>query len=130
MPAPPSNPPPLHEAPANVYRAVYAALFWGMVASTVLFALGVLRALMQHTSISLGPAPDWGWAQTWRGLGHLDPTALMIAATVLLILTPVARVAIAFVAFARDRDAKFTLVTGIVLAVIVLTVILGRLGLH
>ncbi|HEY8055495.1 MAG TPA: DUF1634 domain-containing protein [Terriglobales bacterium] len=130
MPTPPPNSPRLHEAPANVYKVVYSALLWGMVGSTVLFALGVLRALSQHLSISLGPAPQWGWAQTWTGLAHLDPTALMIAATVLLILTPVARVAVAFAAFAVDRDAKFTLVTGIVLAVIVLTVILGRLGLH
>ena len=44
MPTPPPNPPPLHEAPANVYQAVYAALFWGMVASTALFALGVAVA--------------------------------------------------------------------------------------
>ncbi len=129
MPEPTATP-QLHEAPANVYTAVYRALLWGMVASTVLFAAGVARALQHPTTISLGPALHQSWAQTGRGLAALDPGSLMLLATLVLILTPVARVVLACVAFWRDRDWKFVAVTGAVLAVIVLTVILGRLGLH
>lgn len=115
---------------ANVYAVVHRALYWGMVVSTVLFALGVLRALQHPITISLGAplAPTWG--ETLRGLAALDPTSLMLVATLVLILTPVARVALALVAFWRDHDLKFVAVTGAVLAVIVLTVVLGRLGLR
>ncbi|MGH9487867.1 MAG: DUF1634 domain-containing protein [Terriglobales bacterium] len=120
----------LHEAPPNVYAVVYKALLWGMVASSVLFAAGVVLALRRHTVISLGPPPSLGWTAFWRGLLHFDPTALMLAATVVLILTPVSRVCLALLAFWVDRDRKFVLVCGTVLGVIILTVILGRLGLH
>ena len=118
------------EAPRNVYTVVHRALLWGMVASTVLYALGVVRALQSPVVIPLDHAFHLSWAQARSGLAALDPTALMLAATVILILTPVARVVLACIAFAVDRDRDFVLVTGAVLAVIVLTVILGRLGLH
>ena len=64
-----------------------------------------------------------------HGMMHGDPTAIMLVATVLLILTPVARVVVSIVAFLIDRDYKFVAVTSIVFLVMVITVILGELGL-
>ncbi|HXR97693.1 MAG TPA: DUF1634 domain-containing protein [Terriglobales bacterium] len=128
MPLTPTT--PTREAPANVYSAVYKALLWGMVVSTVLYALGVGRALWQGTTITLGPVTALGWGAVLAGALRLDASCLMQLATVVLILTPVARVVLALVAFWRDRDYRFVIVTGIVLAVIGLTVVLGRLGLH
>jgi uncharacterized membrane protein len=121
---------PNREAPANVYSAVYRALLWGMVVSTVLYALGVGQALWQGTTITLGPVTALGWGAMLGGALRLDASSLMQLATVVLILTPVARVVLALCAFWRDRDYRFVVVTGIVLAVIGLTVVLGRLGLH
>ncbi|MGH9412683.1 MAG: DUF1634 domain-containing protein [Terriglobales bacterium] len=126
----PEPQPHIHEAPTNVYAVVYKALLWGMILSSALFALGMVLALDRHTVISLGAMKAVSWSQFWRGLLHLDPTALMQLATVVLILTPVSRVFLAFVTFWVDHDRKFVLVCGTVLGVIVLTVILGRLGLH
>jgi uncharacterized membrane protein len=54
----------------------------------------------------------------------------MLVATVLLILTPVARVVVSIAAFAADRDYKFVVITSIVMFVMLLTVILGLLGLQ
>lgn len=122
--------PRIHEAPANVYAVVYKALLWGMVISSALFALGVVLSLRRHTVISLGPMPAVSWSQFWRRLVHFEPSELMQLATIVLILTPVSRVAVALLTFWVDRDRKFVLVCGTVLGVIVLTVILGRLGLH
>ena len=51
-------------------------------------------------------------------------------ATVLLILTPVARVIVSIYAFLVDRDRKYVIVTSIVLAIMILTVILGMFGVH
>ncbi|HVA62328.1 MAG TPA: DUF1634 domain-containing protein [Terriglobales bacterium] len=120
----------LQPAAANVYAVVFRVLFWGMVASTTLFALGVFRALQHPVAIPLANAPLLSVHATWQGLARLDPASLMLAATLLLILTPVVRVVLACIAFGVDHDPKFVAVTGIVLAVIVLTVILGRLGLR
>lgn len=122
--------PRIHEAPANVYAVVYKTLLWGMVISSALFALGVVLSLRRHTVISLGTMASVSWSQFWHGLVRLEPTELMRLATIVLILTPVSRVVLALLTFWADRDRKFVLVCGAVLAVIVLTVILGRLGLH
>ena len=117
----------------NVYADVYAVLLAGMIASTVLFAIGVVRALLHSEVIPL--TPEWvkshyAWTAIKNGLRHFDPTVLMLIATALLILTPIARVIVSIYAFAVDRDWKFVAITSIVLAVMALTIVLGELGLR
>ncbi len=87
----------------RLYGAVYKALLVGMTVSNVLFALGILMSLF------------------WRAR---DPTPLLVAATVILILTPIARVAVSLVTFVIERDYKFVLITGTVLAVVLITLLL------
>lgn len=58
----------------------------------------------------------------------LDPIAVMVVATVALILTPIARVAVSMLAFAMDRDYAFVAITGFVLLAIVFTIFLGVTG--
>jgi uncharacterized membrane protein len=79
--------------------------------------------------------PEWvrgHYSFSWvmHGLAALDPVALMMAASALLILTPIARVVVSIYAFAVDRDYKFVVITSIVLLVIVATVLAGLLGLQ
>ncbi len=121
------------EVQANVYASVYHVLLAGMLASTVLFVIGLVRGMMLHTFFPL--TPDWirqhyHWQAVRSGLVALDPTTLMMVATVLLILTPVARVIVSIYAFAIDHDRKYVLVTSIVLAVMILTFVLSRFGLQ
>jgi uncharacterized membrane protein len=54
----------------------------------------------------------------------------MMLGTLLLILTPIARVLVSIYAFWGDHDRKYVVVTLIVMIVIILTVVLGRLGLQ
>jgi uncharacterized membrane protein len=86
---------------ARLYRDVYRVLLAGVVISNAFFVIGlVLRS------------------QTWLEI-----------ATVLLIATPVLRVAIAIHAFYTERDWRFVVVSTIVLAVIGATIAASRLGL-
>jgi uncharacterized membrane protein len=117
----------------NVYADVYKVLIAGMYISTLLFIAGVLKALIHPTYIPLTSA--WvrehsHWGVVWQGLPHADPTALMMLGTLLLILTPVARVLVSIYAFFVDRDYKFVVVTSIVFLVMLLTFILSQLGLR
>ena len=116
----------------NVYTGVYHVLLGGMYVSTTLFAVGIVRALTQPRFVPLTTE----WVQSHyhasillHGLASLDPTTLMMVATVVLILTPVARVLVSIYAFAVDRDLKYVVITSTVLFVIFLTVLLGELGL-
>lgn len=117
----------------NVYSGVYHVLLGGMLASTALFLLGLVRGMMLHTYFPL--TPDWikshySWHAFTAGMAALDPTILMMVATVLLILTPVARVIVSIYVFAVDGDRKYVLVTSVVLAVMVLTFVLSLFGLQ
>ena len=97
------------EKPADrLYGAVYKALLVGMTVSNVLFVLGIAMSLLRRM-------PARG------GIG--DPTPLLVAATVILILTPIARVVVSLVTFAMERDYKFVAITGTVLAVVLITLL-------
>jgi uncharacterized membrane protein len=120
-------------AEANVYAGVYHVLLVGMFVSTSLFAAGVIRALILHAHFPL--TTEWvrdhaRFMTVIHGLARLDPTALMVVASVLLILTPVVRVVVSIYAFWMDHDYRYVLVTGLVLAIMVLTFVLSRVGLQ
>jgi len=126
------TPPETPETEENVYIDVYRLLIAGMIISSILFALGIVLALLHPQYIPL--STRWVRSQyhvstVVRGIMHGDPTAILLMATVLLILTPVARVVVSIVAFLVDRDYKFVVVTSIVFLVMVITFILGELGL-
>ncbi len=120
------------ETEANVYADVYKVLITGMVISTTLFAAGIVLALVHARRVPL--TPEWArqyyhWSAITRGIRHGDPAAIMLIATALLILTPVARVVMSIYAFAVDKDRKYVMVTSIVLVIMIATVVLGLLGL-
>ncbi len=116
----------------NVYADVYRVLLAGMVLSTALFAAGIIRALMNPAYYPLSTRwvrSHYHWSVFWHGLVTGDAVALMMAGTVLLILTPVTRVIVSIWAFFVDRDHRFVAVTTIVLLVMIMTVVAARLGL-
>lgn len=116
----------------NVYSNVYRVLVIGMGISTALFLIGIVLALLQPHYIPLTTTwirSHYDWAVIISGLENFNPTILMMIATVLLILTPVARVLASILAFYVDHDTKYVVVTSTVFLVIVLTVLLGWLGL-
>jgi uncharacterized membrane protein len=93
---------PVGAVEANVYADVYRVLLAGMFISTAIFLLGVIRALLLRTYFPL--TPEWvrqhyHVSYVVHGLATLDPFALMLVATVLLILTPVVRVLVSIYAF-------------------------------
>jgi uncharacterized membrane protein len=116
----------------SVYARVYQVLVLGMISSTVLFALGLFRALASHETVPLTRRwirEQYHWDAYWHALARGEASALLMTATALLILTPVLRVAVSVWAFSVERDRKFVAVTGTVLAIICLTVLLARAGL-
>ena len=123
----------LARSEANVYADVYRLLIGGMILSNVLFAAGILLALLHPRFLPLTAQwvkSQYEWRTLSRGLASADPISLMLLATVLLILTPVARVVVSIAAFAADRDYKYVVITSVVMFVMLLTVNLGLLGLQ
>jgi uncharacterized membrane protein len=116
----------------NIYSDVYDVLLGGMLISCVLFAVGIALALIHPGYVPLTRGyvlRDYHLAALMHGLAAGSPSAYLMIATVLLILTPVSRVVISVYVFHKGHDRKYTVVTGIVLFVIVLTAVLGKMGL-
>lgn len=117
----------------NVYAGVYKMLVAGMVISNILFVIGLILALLHPQYFPL--TSRWVRQQyhaglIMHGLVHAQPSSFFLAGTALLILTPIARVLVSIYAFWVDHDRKYVAVTGGVLAIIVLTIILGLFGVH
>ncbi len=127
-----NKPKPGNGEELNVYADVYKVLLGGMLISTGLFVMAIVRALLRPEFVPL--TPEWirqhyHWRVIVQGIRSFDPTVIMLIATALLILTPVTRVIVSMCALAVDRDRKFVGVTLIVLLVMVATVVLGLFGL-
>lgn len=117
----------------NVYVDVYRLLIAGMIASFVLFVVGLILALLHPQYFPISASwirQHYHWSAVKHGLATGDPTTFLMIATVLLILTPVARVVVSIYAFFVDGDHKYVAVTASVLAIMILTVILGIFGVQ
>ncbi|MGH9469830.1 MAG: DUF1634 domain-containing protein [Terriglobia bacterium] len=120
------------KAEKKIYADVYDVLLIGMLVSTALFAIGVALALIHPHYIPLTHdyiVRNYHGHALLHGLAAFRPGAIMLVATVILILTPVVRVIISVWAFHQEGDRKYVGVTGTVLLVILITVFLGWLGL-
>jgi uncharacterized membrane protein len=106
----------------DVNRIIYHTLRAGTIACAVLLvvALAYIAATGAPTPSRAVPVPD-----LLRGLGGLTPATVLSFGLLLLILTPVARVAFSVGYFAREKDATYVLVTLIVLVNLLAGFVLG-----
>jgi uncharacterized membrane protein len=65
--------------------------------------------------------------ETWQGLREFRGEAFIVLGLLLLIATPVVRVAVSVVAFLLERDWVFVAITSTVLALLILSFFLGRI---
>ena len=63
-----------------------------------------------------------------RGLQHSQGRAFVMLGLLLLIATPVLRVAVSVLAFVYQRDRLFVVITSIVLALLLTSFVLGKAG--
>lgn len=121
------------ETEQNVYADVYRLLIAGMVVSTIMFLIGMVLELLhpQYFSMSAKSVREqYHWGVVLHGLASGDPNTFMMVATVILILTPVARVVVSIYAFFVDSDFKYVTITSFVLLIMIATVVFGFFGLQ
>lgn len=64
----------------------------------------------------------------WLGLMAAKPLALVVLGLLLLIATPVLRVGLSVIAFRMEKDRQYVWITLYVLAVLVISFLLGKAG--
>ncbi len=62
------------------------------------------------------------------GVGHHDPRAIIALGLLILLATPVARVAVSIVTFGLERDWRYVAITAFVLLILIASFILGKGG--
>jgi len=118
-------------------------LRWGVVISFVIVALGlgavVITGQTGYHQIRLDDVgsvvqyrarPDFpnSLSAVFSGLLTLKPYAIIALGLLVLIAIPVVRVAVSVVAFARERDWLYVVITAFVLAMLLLSFAIGEAG--
>jgi uncharacterized membrane protein len=130
------NPTPDGEA-LRTEAAISRLLRIGVAASLVLLAGGSLLSFFQEGGYGrnaldvarlIGPGGSFPRTAAWlaAGIARLNGQAVIVAGLLLLIATPVLRVAVSVVAFARERDRTYALITAFVLLLLIVSFELGR----
>jgi uncharacterized membrane protein len=136
--------PPLHprnkgkpEHVARIEIIISDLLRIGVIASLFVIVVGTALTFVHHRDYFTSRAEFHRLTQsqarfpntlhdTWQGLRQLEGRAIVVLGLLLLIATPVLRVAVSIVAFAVQRDRTFVVLTSIVLALLILSFFLGK----
>ncbi|MBO0792790.1 MAG: DUF1634 domain-containing protein [Ktedonobacteraceae bacterium] len=126
---PQSNATARHANKIDISAIIGGVLQGGVLLSAAIIVAGVLLALLKGTlaSSQLHSFPQ-SFGQIWTGLLILQPQAIIMLGVLLLIATPVLRVAISILAFALEQDMKFVLITSAVLIILLVGFLLGKGG--
>ncbi|HET6796747.1 MAG TPA: DUF1634 domain-containing protein [Gemmatimonadales bacterium] len=109
----------------------------GVMASLVLIVVGTLLTFLHHPGYASSPSdlarltqPGAAVPHTLRGVATgvlaLRGQSIVAAGLLLLMLTPVIRVAVSIVAFMVQRDRVYVAITSVVLLLLLLSFALGR----
>ncbi len=102
----------------------------GVLLSSAIIIAGLILLLRlpdPFSAKSVGTLPHTP-LELWTGLLALQPQAVIVLGLLLLIATPVLRVAVSVIAFGLEHDMRYVIITLIVLAILITSFLLGRGG--
>jgi len=140
MSFPQPNPSAAPDQDARVRRAeliISGVLRTGVISSLLVILAGTALTFLHHpeyvsSPTELGRLTEAGGAvpqtlgQVAAGILRLQGQAIVSAGLLLLILTPVMRVAVSILAFVAQRDRTYVMITTVVLLLLLLSFFLGQ----
>jgi uncharacterized membrane protein len=128
-----------HGAPLWVDRLISSLLRIGVTLSVSIVAIGMLLTFLHHPDYfrsrpALGDltSPGHSYPSSLRavmeGVAQGHGQAVVMLGVILLIATPVARVAVSIVIFVIERDRLYAAITTAVLLLLLLSFLLGAAG--
>jgi uncharacterized membrane protein len=122
---PAADPPSLASEPPGMRESFSAVLRVGVAVSAAFLIVGFVLAVVRGGAGIAAATGTLPLARLGGALGAGDPWAFLFVGVFVLAITPVARVALAFVGFAHARDRPFVAITGFVLAVLLASLAVG-----
>lgn len=117
---------------SQVEQFVGSLLRTGVIAAALVTAVGGIMLLVQsgasvadYREFRGEPASLTSLRNVLAGAAHFEALAIVQLGLIILIATPIARVALTLVAFIFQRDRLYTVITAIVLAVLAFGLLLG-----
>lgn len=117
----------------RVEQLIGRLLQLGVAVATVIVVAGAVGVLARHGSAPIDFGAFRGERSPWRSVGAIlggvarrDATAIVQLGLVLLIATPVARVALTLLAFLAQKDRLYVALTSVVLALLLYGLIWGQ----
>ena len=134
----PHLPPDVDPKVRQIELLISTLLRTGVIASLSLVVIGALLGALRHPDYMMSapalhqlttPGADFPhtWGAVGRGLLHLQGQSIIAAGLLLLIATPVMRVAVSVFAFRAEGDKLYTRITLAVLFFLLLSFVLGRI---
>jgi uncharacterized membrane protein len=129
------------EQQRKVYRAellISTLLRLGVIISFCVIVLGLFVSFLRHSDDYLHSTSSYQSltaktavfphtiASVIAGATHLRGQAIVMLGLLLLIATPVMRVAASILVFWHERDATYAVITSVVLTLLLLSFLLGR----
>jgi uncharacterized membrane protein len=120
-------------------RSIVATLRASVVLSVAVILFGMALTFARHPDYANSPdarrqvtGDDYRFAhdllETMHGLVRLEGRSVITVGLLILIATPVLRVALSVVLFAVQRDRAFAVITATVLVLLLISFLLGRAG--
>jgi len=100
----------------------------GVLLSAAVVLTGVLDFYFTYSSKAKPVAEVTSLGAIWSGLGHAEPSSIVAVGLVLLLGTPVVRVAVSIIAFAVEHDIIYVGITALVLAILLFSFFSGLGG--
>ena len=116
--------PPTPQVVARAYTMIGWVLQGGVIVSAAVILIGLFLESLKPDKFApqkLQMFPQT-FGQVWAGLLILRPQAVIALGLLLLIATPVVRVAVSIVAFAVERDWRFVVITTLVLLILLFSI--------
>ena len=109
----------------------------GVIASVTLIVVGMIATFVQHPDYlsssavldcAVGPGATFPheFDALLASIRQMRGEAIVTLGLLVLIATPVMRVAVSVVAFTHHRDRTYALITAVVLSLLLLSLVLGR----
>ena len=125
----------IHVTDSGIEHMVANLLRAGVIISGTVVTIGGAIYLFRHGSevsdyhvFKQLPEADRLVPSILSGAAHHRARSIIQTGVLLLIATPIARVACSLVGFALERDRKYVIITAIVLSVLLYSLISGALG--
>lgn len=111
---------------ANVEIVISKFLRAGVFLSAIIILAGLLTFLISGCSGYPGNSYPTTPADIFKGILSFKPYAVIQTGLMLLILTPVFRVGVSIIVFAKEKDYLYVKITAAVFAILIISFILGK----